>query len=199
MFSWYLYILVGSIDMKKEQSLYDELISKNKYNILRSFLENNKNDILKALNDKVRYIHIYEVFIERTQLDIDYKYFCQFISEFKKKYIYNLTEAEYKKQMQAISQAGITTPEKKVEIEQPKILAAKISEVEPPAQAKKTEKIETKKYVPADETPSNNTNSEEPQKLSRKERLLAIKNSEDKIIDVQKDQEKFIWTPSIKK
>lgn len=199
MFSWYLYILVGSIDMKKEQSLYDELISKNKYNILRSFLEKNKNDILKALNDKVRYIHIYEVFIERTQLDIDYKYFCQFISEFKKKYIYNLTEAEYKKQMQAISQAGITTPEKKVEIEQPKILAAKISEVEPPAQAKKTEKIETKKYVPADETPSNNTNSEEPQKLSRKERLLAIKNSEDKIIDVQKDQEKFIWTPSIKK
>lgn len=185
--------------MKKEQSLYDELISKNKYNILRSFLEKNKNDILKALNDKVRYIHIYEVFIERTQLDIDYKYFCQFISEFKKKYIYNLTEAEYKKQMQAISQAGITTPEKKVEIEQPKILAAKISEVEPPAQAKKTEKIETKKYVPADETPSNNTNSEEPQKLSRKERLLAIKNSEDKIIDVQKDQEKFIWTPSIKK
>lgn len=125
MFSWYLYILVGSIDMKKEQSLYDELISKNKYNILRSFLEKNKNDILKALNDKVRYIHIYEVFIERTQLDIDYKYFCQFISEFKKKYIYNLTEAEYKKQMQAISQAGITTPEKKVEIEQPKILAAK--------------------------------------------------------------------------
>ena len=45
--------------MKKEQSLYDELISKNKYNILRSFLEKNKNDILKALNDKVRYIHIY--------------------------------------------------------------------------------------------------------------------------------------------
>ena len=27
----------------------------------------------------------------------------------------------------------------------------------------------------------------------------AVENSEDKIIDVQKDQEKFIWTPSIKK
>ena len=91
------------------------------------------------------------------------------------------------------------TPKEKLITEQPKISAAKISEVEPPAQAKKTEKIETKKYVPADETPSNKTNSEEPQKLSRKERLLAIKNSEDKIIDVQKDQEKFIWTPSIKK
>ena len=111
------------------------------------------------------------------------------ISEFKIKYIYS-------------QELKDITPKEKIEtsdIEQPKILAAKISEVEPPAQAKKTEKIETKKYVPADETPSNNTNSEEPQKLSRKERLLAIKNSEDKIIDVQKDQEKFIWTPSIKK
>ena len=99
--------------MNNEKSLYDELINKNKYNILRSFLEKNKNDILKALNDKVRYKDIYEVFVERTKLDIDYKYFCQFISDFKKKYIYNLSEAEYKKQMQAISQAGITTPEKK--------------------------------------------------------------------------------------
>lgn len=143
--------------MKEEKNLYDELISKNKYNILRSFLEKNKNDILKALNDKVRYIHIYEVFVERTQLDIDYKYFCQFISKFKEKYIYNLSEAEYKKQMQAISQAGITTPEKKVEIKQPEILAAKISEVEQrpqPAQPKEPEKVKTKKDVPADETPS---------------------------------------------
>ena len=98
---------------KEEKSLYDELISKNKYNILRSFLEKNKNDILKALNDKVRYIHIYEVFIERTQLDIDYKYFCKLLSDFKKKYIYNLSEAEYKKQMQAISQPATTTPGKK--------------------------------------------------------------------------------------
>ncbi len=140
--------------MKDEPNLYNELINKNKYNILRSFLEKNKDDILKALNDKVRYKDIYEVFVERTKLDIDYKYFCQFISDFKKKYIYNLTEAEYKKQMQAISQAGITTPEKKGEIEQPEILAAKISESEQPAQPKEPEKVETKKYVPADEKPS---------------------------------------------
>ena len=99
--------------MNNEKSLYDELINKNKYNILRSFLEKNKNDILNALNDKVRYKDIYEVFVERTKLDIDYKYFCQFISDFKKKYIYNLSEAEYKKQMQAISQPATATPEKK--------------------------------------------------------------------------------------
>ena len=60
---------------KEEQNLYDELISKNKYNILRSFLQKNKDDILKALNDKVRYKDIYEVFVKRTQLNIDYKYF----------------------------------------------------------------------------------------------------------------------------
>ena len=128
----------------------------------------------------MRYIHIYEVFIERTQLDIDYKYFCRLLSDFKKKYIYNLSEAEYKKQMQAISQPATTTLEKKEDIKQP-------------------EKVETKKDIPADEKLINYTNTEEPQKLSRKERLLAIKNSEDKIIDVQKDQEKFVWTPSIKK
>ena len=148
----------------KIDDLYDRLIQKNKYVLLRNFLENNKNQIIKSLRYKV-------------------------LSEFKIKYIYS-------------QELKDITPKEKIEtsdIEQPKILAAKISEVEPPAQAKKTEKIETKKYVPADETPSNNTNSEEPQKLSRKERLLAIKNSEDKIIDVQKDQEKFIWTPSIKK
>lgn len=143
---------------KEEQSLYDELISKNKYNILRSFLQKNKDDILRALNDKVRYKDIYEVFVKRTQLNIDYKYFCQFISEFKKKYIYNLSEAEYKKQMQAISQAGITTQEKKVEIEQPEILAAKISESEQrpqPAQPQEQEKEENKKDVPADANDAN--------------------------------------------
>ena len=139
---------------KEEQNLYDELISKNKYNILRSFLQKNKDDILKALNDKVRYKDIYEVFVKRTQLNIDYKYFCQFISDFKKKYIYNLTEAEYKKQMQAISQPATATPEKKDEIKQPEILAAKISESEQPAQPKEQEKEENKKDVPADEKPS---------------------------------------------
>ena len=193
MFSWYLYILVGSIDMKKEQSLYDELISKNKYNILRSFLEKNKNDILKALNDKVRYIHIYEVFIERTQLDIDYKYLCQFISEFKKKYIYNLTEAEYKKQMQAISQAGITTPEKKVEIEQPKILAAKISESEQPVQPKEQEKAETKKDVPADEKPSGKIPKWKEAGFNSLNEYFKYLKSQPKSMELK---EEFIWKPT---
>ena len=181
MFSWYLYILVGSIDMKKEQSLYDELISKNKYNIL------------KALNDKVRYIHIYEVFIERTQLDIDYKYFCQFISEFKKKYIYNLTEAEYKKQMQAISQAGITTPEKKVEIEQPKILAAKISESEQPVQPKEQEKAETKKDVPADEKPSGKIPKWKEAGFNSLNEYFKYLKSQPKSMELK---EEFIWKPT---
>lgn len=179
--------------MKKEQSLYDELISKNKYNVLRSFLEKNKNDILKALNDKVRYIHIYEVFIERTQLDIDYKYFCQFISEFKKKYIYNLTEAEYKKQMQAISQAGITTPEKKVEIEQPKILAAKISESEQPVQPKEQEKAETKKDVPADEKPSGKIPKWKEAGFNSINEYFKYLKSQPKSMELK---EEFIWKPT---
>ncbi len=170
----------------KIDDLYDRLIQKNKYVLLRNFLENNKNQIIKSLRDKVSHKNIYTEFKNISNLDINYKWFCKILSEFKMKYIYN-------------QELKDITPKEKLITEQPKISAAKISEVEPPAQAKKTEKIETKKYVPTDETPSNNTNSEEPQKLSRKERLLAIKNSEDKIIDVQKDQEKFIWTPSIKK
>ncbi len=170
----------------KIDDLYDRLIQKNKYVLLRNFLENNKNQIIKSLRDKVSHKNIYTEFKNISNLNINYKWFCKILSEFKMKYIYN-------------QELKDITPKEKLITEQPKISAAKISEVEPPAQAKKTEKIETKKYVPADETPSNKTNSEEPQKLSRKERLLAIKNSEDKIIDVQKDQEKFIWTPSIKK
>ena len=99
--------------MKKEESLYDELISKNKYNILRSFLEKNKNDILKALNLKVSYKSIFETIKKKTGLNIKYCNFVNILSDFKKKYIYNLSEAEYKKQMQAISQPATTTPEKK--------------------------------------------------------------------------------------
>lgn len=173
----------------KIDDLYDRLIKKNKYVFLRNFLENNKNQIIKSLKDKVSYKNIYTEFKEISNLDINYKWFCKILSEFKTKYIYN-------------QELKDITPKEKIEasdIDQPKILAAKISEVEQKARAKETEKIETKKDVPADETPNNNTNSEEPKKLSRKERLLAIKNSEDKIIDVQKDQEKFVWTPSIKK
>ena len=185
---------------KEEQSLYDELISKNKYNILRSFLEKNKNDILKALNDKVRYIHIYEVFIERTQLDIDYKYFCQFISEFKKKYIYNLSEAEYKKQMQAISQPAITTPEKKEDIKQPEILAAKISESEQrpqPAQPKEQEKEENKKDVPADEKPSGKIPKwKEAGFNSREEYFNNLQNQQKNIPEEKKS---FVYETSILK
>ncbi len=113
MFSWYLYILVGSIDMKEEQSLYDKLINRRRYNILRSFLEKNKNDILKALDNNVKYKDIYNEFIESSKIDVKYNWFCKVLSDFRIKYIYNLTEAEYKKQMQAISQPATTTPEKK--------------------------------------------------------------------------------------
>lgn len=142
---------------KEENTLYDKLINRNRYNILRDYLEKNKNDILRALENKVRYKDIYNEFIETSRLGIKYNWFCQILSDFKEKYIYNLSEAEYKKQMQAISQAGINTPEKKVEIEQPEILAAKISESEQrpqPAQPQEQEKEENKKDVPADEKPS---------------------------------------------
>lgn len=132
--------------MKKEEyTLYDKLINKNRYNILRNYLEKNKYDILKALDNNVRYKDIYNEFIETSKIDIKYNWFCQILSKFKEKYIYNLSEAEYKKQMQVISQAGITTPEKKEEIEQPKILAAKISEVERPARPEEQERTEVKK------------------------------------------------------
>lgn len=188
--SIYRYKLNNGVDMNNNDSdLFRKVISKNKYVILRNFLENNKQDILKLLHSKARYKDIFETFKEISNINIDYVRFCQILSEFKTKYIYN-------------QELKDITPKEKIEasdIDQPKILAAKISEVEQKARAKETEKIETKKDVPADETPNNNTNSEEPKKLSRKERLLAIKNSEDKIIDVQKNQEKFIWTPSIKK
>ena len=182
---------------KEEQSLYDELISKNKYNILRSFLEKNKNDILNALNDKVRYKDIYEVFVERTKLDIDYKYFCQFISDFKKKYIYNLSEAEYKKQMQAISQPATATPEKKEEIKQPEILAAKISESEQPAQPKEPEKIEIKKSVPADEKPSGKIPKwKEAGFNSREEYFNNLQNQQKNIPEEKKS---FVYETSILK
>lgn len=183
--------------MKEEKNLYDELISKNKYNILRSFLEKNKNDILKALNDKVRYIHIYEVFVERTQLDIDYKYFCQFISKFKEKYIYNLSEAEYKKQMQAISQPATATPEKKEEIKQPEILAAKISEVEPPAQPKEPEKVETKKDVSADEKPSGKIPKWKQEGFSSRQEYFDYLQKQPKNIPAEKKG--FVYETSIVK
>ena len=141
--------------MKKEEKTFTEiLLENNKYLFLKEYLELNKNEILKALNLKASNKAIFEAIKIKTDINIEYRQFLNILSDFKKKYIYNLSEAEYKKQMQAISQAGITTPEKKVEIEQPEILAAKISESEQPAQPKEPEKVETKKAVPADETPS---------------------------------------------
>ena len=166
--------------MKKDDKTFtDILLENNRYLFLKKYLELNKNEILKALSLKASNKAIFETVKIQTGLNIKYCNFVIILSKFKEKYIYNLTEAEYKKQLQAISQPATTTLEKK-EIKQP-------------------EKVETKKDIPADEKLINYTNTEEPQKLSRKERLLAIKNSEDKIIDVQKDQEKFVWTPSIKK
>lgn len=175
--SIYRYKLNNGVDMNNNDSdLFRKVISKNKYVILRNFLENNKQDILKLLHSKARYKDIFETFKEISNINIDYVRFCQILSEFKTKYIYN-------------QELKDITPKEKKEIlitEQPKSLAAEIPKHEQPAQ-------EQEKKV------SNSSNSEKPKKLSRKERLLAIKNSEDKIIDVQKDQEKFVWTPSIKK
>lgn len=141
--------------MKKEEKTFTEiLLENNKYLFLKEYLELNKNEILKALNLKASNKAIFEAIKIKTDINIEYRQFLNILSDFKKKYIYNLSEAEYKKQMQAISQAGITTPEKKVEIEQSEILAAKISESEQPAQPKEPEKVETKKDVPADANPS---------------------------------------------
>ena len=180
-FSLYKYIhtrtdKAGMIMKKEINNLYNDLVSKNKYSLLRFFLETNKDDILKAIKNKVSYKNIYNTFKEISNINISYRRFCQILSEFKIKYIYN-------------QELKDITPKEKKEIlitEQPKSLAAEIPKHEQPAQ-------EQEKKV------SNSSNSEKPKKLSRKERLLAIKNSEEKIIDVQKNQEKFVWTPSIKK
>lgn len=141
--------------MKKEENkLIDDILENSKYAFLKSYLEKNKKDILEALNLKVSYKSIFETIKKKTGLNIKYCNFVNILSDFKKKYIYNLSESEYKKQMQAISQPATATPEKKVEIEQPEILAAKISESEQPAQPKEQEKEENKKDVPADANPS---------------------------------------------
>ncbi len=185
---------------KEEQTLYNELVNKNKYNILRNFLDKNKSDILKALNNKVRYKDIYEVFIERTKLDIDYKYFYQFISDFKKKYIYNLSETEYKEQIKAITQ------EKQVEKEQPKILATKISESEQSAQPKEQEKIESNTSPACDEKPSsenkdNLVNMPIWKQKGFKSKIeyfnyLQSKPSEEKTTEIKK--ETFTWKATMK-
>ena len=140
--------------IEEENRLIDDILENSKYAFLKSYLEKNKDDILEALNLKVSYKSIFEAIKKKTDLNIKYCNFVIILSKFKEKYIYNLSEAEYKKQMQAISQPATATPEKKDEIKQAEILAAKISEVEPPAQPKEQEKEENKKDVPADEKPS---------------------------------------------
>ena len=179
---------------KEEQSLYDELVSKHKYIILKNFLEKNKDDILKALNDKVEYKTIYNKFVEMTNLDVKYRWFCQILSEFKKKYIYNLSEAEYKKQMQAISQPATATPEKKEEIKQPEILAAKISESEQPAQPKEQEKEETKKDVPADANPSGKIPKWKEEGFNSLNEYFKYLKSQPKPMEIKETG--FIWKPT---
>ena len=141
--------------MKKDDKTFtDILLENNRYLFLKEYLELNKNEILKALSLKASNKAIFETVKIQTGLNIKYCNFVIILSKFKEKYIYNLSEAEYKKQMQAISQPATATPEKKDEIKQPEILAAKISESEQPAQPKEQEKEENKKDVPADEKPS---------------------------------------------
>ena len=141
--------------MKKDDKTFtDILLENNRYLFLKEYLEKNKSEILKALNLKASNKAIFETIKIKTDLNIDYRQFLNILSKFKEKYIYNLTEAEYKTQMQAISQPATATPEKKEDIKQAEILAAKISESEQPAQPKEQEKVETKKDVPADEKPS---------------------------------------------
>lgn len=119
--------------MKEEKTLTDIILEDNKYIFIKNYLEHNKNEILNILDLNVSYRSIFEALKKKTKLNIEYRHFCRLLSDFKKKYIYNLSVDEYKKQMQAISQPAIATPEKK---------------------EKEPEKIETKKDVPADEKPS---------------------------------------------
>ena len=73
----------------KIDDLYDRLIQKNKYVLLRNFLENNKNQIIKSLRYKVSHKNIYTEFKNISNLYINYKWFCKILSEFKIKYIYS--------------------------------------------------------------------------------------------------------------
>lgn len=184
--------------MKKDDKTFtDILLENNRYLFLKEYLELNKNEILKALSLKASNKAIFETVKIQTGLNIKYCNFVIILSKFKEKYIYNLSEAEYKKQMQAISQAGITTPEKKVEIKQPEILAAKISEVERPAQPKEPEKVETKKDVPADANPSGKIPKwKEAGFNSREEYFNNLQNQQKNIPEEKKS---FVYETSILK
>lgn len=156
----------------KIDDLYERLIKKNKYVLLRIFLENNKVQIINSIKSKVSYKNIYSEFKEISNLDIKYKWFCKILSEFKLKNIYN-------------QDINTITPKEK-EIKQPEILAAKIDDIQ-----------KNNSQGDAGDEKASEPSSEN--KSSRKERLQAIKNKDEKIIDVQKNQDKFIWTASIKK
>ena len=181
--------------MKKEENkLIDDILENSKYAFLKSYLEKNKKDILEALNLKVSYKSIFETIKKKTDLNIKYCNFVNILSDFKKKYIYNLTEAEYKKQMQAISQAGITTPEKKDEIKQAEILAAKISESKQPAQPKEQEKDEFKKDVPADEKPSGKIPKWKQEGFNSLNEYFKYLKSQPKPMEIKETG--FIWKPT---
>ena len=99
--------------------------------------------------------------------------------------------------MQAISQPATATPEKKEEIEQPKILAAKISEVERLARPKEPEKVENKKDVPADEKPSGKIPKwKEAGFNSREEYFNRLQNQQKNIPEEKKS---FVYETSILK
>ncbi len=183
--------------MKDEKTLTEILLENNKYMFLKNYLELNKNEILNILDLKFSYKSIFEAIKKKTDLNIEYRHFCRILSDFKTKYIYNLSSSEYKKQMQAISQAGITTPEKKEEIEQPKILVAKISEVERLARPKEPEKVENKKDVPADEKPSGKIPKwKEAGFNSREEYFNKLQNQQKNIPEEKKS---FVYETSILK
>ena len=184
--------------MKKEENkLIDDILENSKYAFLKNYLEKNRNDILLALNLKVSYKSIFETIKKKTGLNIKYCNFVNILSEFKQKYIYNLTESEYKKQMQAISQPATATPEKKEEIEQPKILAAKILKSEQPSPAKEPEKLETKKDIPADEKPSGKIPKwKEAGFNSREEYFNRLQNQQKNIPEEKKS---FVYETSILK
>ena len=184
--------------MKKDDKTFtDILLENNRYLFLKEYLEKNKSEILKALNLKASNKAIFETIKIKTDLNIDYRQFLNILSKFKEKYIYNLSEAEYKKQMQAISQAGITTPEKKEEIKQPEILAAKISESEQrpqPAQPQEQEKEENKKDVPADANPSGKIPKWKEEGFNSLNEYFKYLKSQPKPMEIKETG--FVWKPT---
>ena len=148
-------------------------------------------DINKFLNDNdytfLRY------YIERN-LD-DFLKMLKFKSTYKSLYLYvknetglNITYRQFCRILSEIKKtAHQKTPEKNH-----KVLAAKI--------------LETQQQCDATQTSNNNEINEVPiEKLnfssgvSRLEKLKLMKNEENKIINVQKDEDKFVWQASIKK